>query len=335
MDINTTCFVLLAIMLTGYSILDGFDLGVGAISLFARSRKEREVLMSAIDPVWDGNQVWLLTSGNVLFGAFPLAFATVFAGLYLAFMLLLAGIGARTGAIEFRHMCSSSRSTASCFGICGLGCTGVAVVLGAALGNVLRGMPIGPDFAWQGSALQFLNGYALLVGVLACSLFIMHGAIYLGTKTEGELSEWTSRIAIRAYFGFLVLCTATMVVSFLVAPFLFRKAGSTEFWVLSALLMTVVAAIPVALRRGKKKPALFLSGLTIALLMAVIAFSLYPVIVPSSLGPEFSLTVYNAASQPGTMTAILLVGLIGIPIMLGYTFVVYRAFRGPARTIQG
>lgn len=331
MDLNTILFVLLGMMITGYAILDGFDLGVGALSLFARSGEERDLHFASIGPVWDGNQVWLLATGNVLFGGFPLVFTTVFSGFYVALMLLLAALVARAVAMEFRHMHSSLRWTRCWDWASGIGCLSASVILGVAVGNVLRGLPIGPGFVWKGSFLGLLNPYAILIGLVSCALFVMQGAVYLWIKTEGELSDRFSRIALRAY-GVLVLlyCVATAATGY-VSPFLFRKVGSPVFWSLVALLIGALASIPPAIRAGRKRAAFLSSSATIALMIVVSLFSAYPVLVPSSFGSGLSLTIYNAASTQGTLVSVLVVALVGLPIMLGYTFAIYRVFRGPTR----
>lgn len=334
MDLNTILFLLVGVLVVGYAILDGFDLGVGMLSLFARSKEERDLHVASIGPVWDGNEVWLLATGDVLFGAFPLVFTTVFSGFYLAFMLLLVALVARAVAIEFRLLHPSSRWVRFWDWAFGLGSLASALLLGVAVGNVLRGVPIGPGFAWEGSFLGLLNPYALLIGIVSCALLLTHGAVYLWTKTDGELSDRLRRMALYAYIVFLSLYGVTLAATLIVSPFLFRKAGSLVLLGFTALLIAALASIPFMIRRGMKRAAFLASSATIALIITVTASSVYPVLVPSSLSPELSLTIYNAASTPGTLALMLIIALIGLPIMLGYTFAVYRVFRGPTRTSQ-
>jgi cytochrome d ubiquinol oxidase subunit II len=332
MDLNTILFSLVGALAVGYAILDGFDLGVGMLSLFARSKEERDLHVASIGPVWDGNEVWLLALGDVLFGAFPLVFATVFSGFYLAFMVLLVALVARAVAIEFRLLHPRPLWIRFWDFAFGLGSLAAAFLLGVAFGNLVRGVPIGPDFAWKGTFLGLLNPYPLLIGIVTCVLLLMHGALYLWMKTEGELSDRLGRIAIYAYFLFLLLYGIATAATVFVSPFLFRKAGGLVFWGLPALLAMTLASIPFIIRTGRKGAAFFASSVTIALIIIVAASSAYPVLVPSSLGPELSLTIYNAASTRGTLMLMLVIALVGIPIMLAYTFAVYRIFRGPTRT---
>jgi cytochrome d ubiquinol oxidase subunit II len=331
MDLNTILFLLVGVLVVGYAILDGFDLGVGMLSLLARSKEERNLHVASIGPVWDGNEVWLLATADVLFGAFPLVFTTVFSGFYLAFMLLLVALVARAVAIEFRLLQPSSLWIRFWDWAFGLGSLASALLLGLVVGNVVRGVPIGPGFAWKGSFLGLLNPYAILIGIVSCTLLFMHGAVYLWMKTEGEFSDRLSRIALYAYCVFLLLYGVAIAATVFVSPFLFRKAASLVFLGFTGLLGTALASIPIMIRTRRKGVAFLASSATIALMIIAVASSVYPVLVPSSLNPELSLTIYNAASTPGTLVLVLAIALIGIPIMLGYTFAVYRVFRGPTR----
>ena len=332
MNLVTVAFALLAGLLIVYAILDGFDLGVGVLSMLARSREERDLHYAAVGPVWDGNEVWLLASGNVLFGAFPLAFAVVCNGLYLALMLLLLALTARAVAIEFRRHPTSARWVAGCDAAFALGSLVPVLLYGVVAGNVLRGVPIGPGFAWHCSLRELLNPYALLVGLASCALFMTHGALFLRVNREGELSERFGRIALAAHAAFVVLFGAAFAATAWVSPSFFRKAGSPIAWALALALILALATVPAATRRGKARLAFLASCAAIALLIATAALATYPVLLPSSLMPEHSLTVYNAASTPGTLAAILAIACVGLPIVVGYTALVYRAFSGGQRS---
>ena len=334
MDINTVAFELLAGLLAVYAALDGFDLGVGVLSLFARSKEERDYYLAAVAPVWDGNEVWLLASGNVLFGAFPVVFATVFSGFYLALVLVLLALVARAVSIEFRELRHTSRWIRTWDWAFGVGSLVPALLFGVAVGNVLRGLPIGPDFSWRGSFVGLFNPYALLVGLVSCAFFVMHGALYLRRKTSGELSSHLARIAFGASLAFIALYFAATAATAYVAPALFRKTGSPSFWALTLLLLATLTTVPVATRAGRAALAFTASAATVALMVALAAFSVYPLLVPSSLGNELSLTIYNAASTAGTLRTMLLVAFAGLPFIVGYTVVVYRVFRGPARPAE-
>ena len=331
MDLNTIWFLLIGVLIAGYAVLDGFDLGVGALSLFARSKEERDLHVAAIGPVWDGNEVWLLTGGGALFAAFPPVYATVFSGFYLALMLLLVALIARAVSLEFRGLMEGPGWVRFWDWAFGIGSLLPTILFGVAVGNVLRGVPIGPGFAWQGSFLGLLNPYAILVGLVSCVLFFMHGALYLRLKTEGEISERMGRVALGAFGFFVVLYAGATAATVMVSPFLFQRASTPAFWALTVLLLASLAVIPVATRAGKRGLAFTASSAAIVFMILVTALSAYPALVPSSLGLENSLTIYNASSTPRTLATMLVIALIGVPIMLGYTIFVYRVFKGPVR----
>ncbi|MBM3792181.1 MAG: cytochrome d ubiquinol oxidase subunit II, partial [Acidobacteria bacterium] len=187
MDLNTIWFLLIGILFIGYAILDGFDLGVGALHLLTRSDHERRVLLNSIGPVWDGNEVWLVTGGGALFAAFPQAYATVFSGFYTALMLLLLMLIFRAVAIEFRSKQPMTWWRSLWDTSFGISSIVSSLLLGTALGNIARGVPLGGDYEFMGSFGGLLNPYALLVGVTTLALFMMHGAIYLVLKTDGDV----------------------------------------------------------------------------------------------------------------------------------------------------
>ncbi len=337
MDLNTVWFLLVGVLIAGYAVLDGFDLGVGTLSLFARSREERDLYVAAIGPVWDGNEVWLLTGGGALFAAFPIVYATVFSGFYLALMLLLVALVARAVSLEFRALVPSAGWTKAWDLAFGLGSLLPSVLFGVAVGNILRGVPVGPgpEFPWQGSFLGLLNPYSVLVGLASCAFVVMHGAIYLRMKTDGDLADRLGKIALRAFAAFLALYAAATAATLAVSPFLFRRTSSPVFWIPAALLAAAIVATPVTVWAGRKGLAFVASSATIVLMIAVAAVSAYPVLVPSSRALANSLTIYNSSSTPRTLATMLVIALLGVPIMLGYTAFVYRVFKGKVRVGDG
>ena len=335
MDLNTVWFLLVAVLVAGYAVLDGFDLGVGALSLVARSKEERDLHVAAIAPVWDGNEVWLLTGGGALFAAFPAVYATVFSGFYLALMLLLVALIARAVSIEFRLLLPGPRWIRVWDWAFGLGSLLPSILFGVAVGNVLRGVPLGPDAEWRGSFWGLLNPYAILVGLVSFVLFVMHGALYLRMKTGGALSDRLGRVAQGAFAALAVLYALATAATAVISPLLFEKAGTPLFWALTAVLGAALAAIPLATRAGRKGRAFAASCTAVAVMILVTAYSAYPVLVPSTLGPDLSLTIYNASSTPRSLWVMLVIALVGMPVMLAYTVGVYWIFRGPARPAEG
>ncbi|MEJ2482524.1 MAG: cytochrome d ubiquinol oxidase subunit II [Gemmatimonadota bacterium] len=332
MDLNTTWFVLVAVLLTGYAILDGFDLGVGILSLFARSDEEKRVHLNAIGPVWDGNEVWLLTGGGALFAAFPIVYATVFSGFYLALMLVVAALMARAASFEFRGKSDSPgwrRAWDLCFG---LGSLVAALLYGVAVGNVVRGIPIdgSQEFAalFPASFLGLLNPYSLLIGALTLTLFVSQGAAWMTLKSEGGLQA-RMRGWLRAswvLFGVLLVAASAWTIAAL--PDAVASPANPLLWVFAVLLIGSLAAVPAFSARQRDGRVFAASSLTILSLIGLAAVGMYPKLVTSSLDPTFSLTAYNAASTPLTQTVMLVIALVGMPIVIGYTAYVYRVFKG-------
>lgn len=328
-DLNTVWFLLIGILIIGYAILDGFDLGVGVLHLFAHDDNERRIHMNAIGPVWDGNEVWLLTGGGALFAAFPIVYATVFSAFYLAFMLLLTALIFRAVSMEFRGKVGSLRWRRLWDLSFGLGSLLPAVLFGVAIGNILRGIPIDKNGVFTGSFLDLLNPYALLLGALSLAMFTMHGAAYMTLKTEGVLRENMQNWVSKAWIAFVVLYFLATLATFFVSPFLFEDSLSNPlFWILFLLLLAAILYIPIAVKAGECFRTFLTSSVTIACMIGLIGVSLFPRLVPSTTNLAFSLTIYNASSTSKTLTVMLIIALIGMPLVIGYTMYIYRVFKG-------
>ena len=329
MDLQAIWFLLVGVLIIGYAILDGFDLGVGALHLFLKDEKERRLSLNAIGPVWDGNEVWLLTGGGALFAAFPVVYATVFSGFYLALMLLLVALILRAVSMEFRGKVESAAWKSFWDWAFGIGSLLPAVLFGVAFGNILRGIPINEQGLFTGSFLGLLNPYSVLVGLLSLALFIMHGAIYLGLKTDGALRERMVSTASAFWVGTVGLYTLATLVTFFVSPFLFDGVLKNPlFWVLFLLLLASLVSIPVLLKGKKLFVAFLASSAFIASIIGLSALSLFPRLVPSITNLDYSLTIRNASSTQGTLTVMFIIALIGMPIVIGYTIFIYRVFKG-------
>ena len=329
MDLNMIWFLLVGVLIIGYAILDGFDLGVGVLHLFARSEEERRVHINAIGPVWDGNEVWLLTGGGALFAAFPIVYATVFSGFYLALMLLLVALIFRAVSMEFRGKVDSPGWKKAWDVAFGIGSLLPAVLFGVAFGNILRGIPLDAAHNYTGSFFTLLNPYAVLIGVLSLVLFTMHGAIYLAMKTEGGLQariiRWITPLWMSTVGLYLIATLATMIES----PFLFEGMLSNPlFYVLFLVLLAACLFIPVAAKAGRFGRAFTASSVTIAMMIGLSALSLFPRLVPALDDLPLSLTIYNASSSEATLTTMLVIALIGMPLVIAYTIFIYRAFKG-------
>jgi len=329
MDLNAIWFLLVGVLLIGYAILDGFDLGVGVLHLFTKGEDRRRININAIGPVWDGNEVWLLTGGGALFAAFPVVYATVFSAFYLALMLLLFALILRAVSFEFRGKIESPKWRAACDWAFGIGSLLPAILFGIAFGNILRGIPIDATGSFTGSFLGLLNPYSITVGVLTLVLFVMHGAIYMTMKTNGDQRAWMLKWITPSWIAFIVVYSLATLATFFEAGFLFHGLlANPLFWVLIFLLFGSVLYVPVAMKGEKYFRAFVASSTLITSVIGLAAVSLFPRLVPSNINLAYSLTIYNASSTPGTLSAMLIIALIGMPIVIGYTIFIYRVFRG-------
>jgi cytochrome bd ubiquinol oxidase subunit II len=329
MDLNSIWFWLVGVLIIGYAVLDGFDFGVGILSLFAKDEKERRIHMNAIGPVWDGNEVWLLTGGGALFAAFPVVYATVFSGFYLALMLLLVALIARAVSFEFRSKVESSSWRRIWDWAFGLGSLLPALLFGVAIGNILHGAPVDINGNYLGSFLGLLNPFSIGVGLLSVVLFTMHGAIYLASKTEGELRMGVVAWASNLWIPFVLLYVVMTLWSWVGSPFLFE--GSTKnpfFFVFLILLVSTIVYLPIVLKSGKYGRAFLTSSLLITAMLGQMALSLFPRLVPSSINLAYSLTIYNASSSQMTLQTMLIIALIGVPIVIAYSALIHYIFRG-------
>ncbi|MCP4568257.1 MAG: cytochrome d ubiquinol oxidase subunit II [FCB group bacterium] len=329
MDLNTAWFILIGVLIAGYAILDGFDLGVGILHLSARDNHERRLHMNAIGPVWDGNEVWLLTGGGALFAAFPPVYATVFSGFYIALMLVLAALIFRAVSFEFRGKVDSDGWRRFWDWSFGLGSLLPAILFGVAVGNILRGVPIDFQGLYRGTFLALLNPYALLIGLLSLVMFVMHGALYMTMKTDGELRERMKDRASVAWVNLIVLYIIVTFYTFFVARHLLEGNFSQPlFWIFLVLTLAAMVYLPMALNTEKYFRAFMASSCTIAGLIGLAGVSLFPNLLVSSINPAFSLSAYNASSSPLTLKTMLIMALIGMPVVIGYTAFIYRVFRG-------
>ncbi len=331
-DLNTIWFFLIGILLIGYAILDGFDLGVGALHLLVKGDTERRIMINSIGPVWDGNEVWLVTGGGALFAAFPHVYATVFSGFYSAFMLLLFMLIFRAVAIEFRSkqpMLWWRKFWDTAFSVSSIL---IAFIMGIALGNIVTGIPLGPDKEFIGTFWDLINPYTVLVGITTVALFMMHGAIYGVMKTEGELHQklrgWVNNTII-----FFIICYVTTTIATLIYfPHMTEHFTNTPvLFIVTVLNVLAVANILREIHRGRDFYAFLSSSVSVAALLLIFALGLFPTIVYSSPNPEYSLTIYNAASSHKTLNIMLIIALIGMPFVLAYTISIYWIFRGKVK----
>jgi len=327
-------FVLLGVLLAGYAILDGFDLGVGILHPFARTDTERRLLMNSIGPLWDGNEVWLVVFGGALFAAFPNAYAAALSGLYLPFFLILACLIFRGVSIEFRSKQPGRWWRAGWDGFFFASSLLATFLFGVTVGNVMRGLPLGPDgdFLRAPTLAEVLGPYPVAVGVFAVATFALHGAIFLYLKTEGELQARIRGWMWRAFWAFLACYLG--VTAWTVAAFPHATDWQIDYpalWVVPVLNVLAVANIPRAIYQGRPLDAFVSSACCIAAFTFLFGLALFPNLIASDVDPAWNLTVVNAASSTPTLWTMTIVALIGMPFVLAYTITVYWIFRGKTK----
>ncbi|HCE00658.1 MAG TPA: cytochrome d ubiquinol oxidase subunit II [Armatimonadetes bacterium] len=332
-DLQTVWFLLVGVLLTGYAILDGFDLGIGTVYLLAKGDKNRRTLLNAIGPVWDGNEVWLITGGGALFAAFPHVYATVFSGFYLPFVLLLFGLIFRAVAIEFRSKLESQRWRNAWDVSFSVASVLIALLAGVALGNMIVGVPLNQEMEYTGTFFTLLNPYSLLVGVTTVALFTMHGSIYAVLKTEGELQEQARKWVFGSIIFFALCYVLTTMSTLLFFPHMAEKFR-TQPILLAVPMLNVLALfnIPREIYRRNETMAFVSSCVAVATLMALFGIGLYPNLVLSNPNPEYSLTIRNASSSNASLTIMLTIAILGMPFVLAYTSAIYWVFRGKVNT---
>ena len=331
-DYATWWFLVIGGVFTGYAILDGFDLGAGAWHLFFKKDESRRVALNAVGHVWDGNEVWLVIGGGALFAGFPDVYATLFSAMYIPFMLFLTFLIFRAISIEFRskepmkwwrNTWDVAYSVSSIM---------LAILLGVVLGNILQGMDIGPDKEFAGNWLEFLNPYAFMVGITALALFMMHGAIYLLMKTEGRLYAKMTIYVKRAVIFFLVAFGIVTVYTLLYVPHLTDRFKAHPIFFLIALVAFLgIANIPRLISKKKYRAAFLFSSITVAMLLVIVAFELYPAIILSTQDPAYTLTVHNSSSSEKSLEIMLIIAAIGAPLVAMYTGFVFWTFKGKVK----
>jgi cytochrome d ubiquinol oxidase subunit II len=339
----TAWFVIIALMLTTYVVLDGFDFGVGILHLFvAKTDDERRTVLASIGPVWDGNEVWLVVSGGTLLLAFPKVYAVAFSGFYLPLMIALWLVILRGVAIELRSHHEGPLWRTFWDGVFAFASTSVAVVLGVSFGNVLRGVPIGPDgffhaplfttFRPGTARLGAIDWYTGLVGLFALAILAEHGALYLAWKTSDPVHVRSHAAARRLWPLVAVLGVTVTLATTIVGPELFHGLFARPWaWLLVLLVPAAFATIAVALRRRRELVAFLSSTAMIAAMLLAAAAGLYPTILRSTIDPSLSLDVGNAAAGSRSLAIGLAVWAPAMALAVGYFTYLFRSFRGKVR----
>ncbi|MGE5127923.1 MAG: cytochrome d ubiquinol oxidase subunit II [Betaproteobacteria bacterium] len=326
MDLNSLWFVLIAVLFTGFFVLEGFDYGVGILLPFvAKSDQERRRVINTIGPVWDGNEVWLLTAGGAIFAAFPHWYATLFSGFYLALFLILVALIARGAALEFRSKDPSPRWRATWDWLIFAGSLLPALLWGTALANLLKGVPIDRSKTYVGGFFDLVSPYTLLAGLATLALFVTHGAIFLELKSSDPIRARALAVVKRAGPAATVLLLLFAAGTYLWTDVYARLGLNPGLVPLLALAALLTAGYLI--HRERTLGAFAMTTLTILFTVATLFVALYPRVMVSSLEPEWSLTIYNASSTPYTLGVMSVVAAIFVPAVLAYQAWSYWVFR--------
>jgi cytochrome d ubiquinol oxidase subunit II len=330
MILNELWFILFIVIVGGYLILDGFDMGVGILHLVvAKTDGERRALLNSIGPVWDGNEVWLILGGGVLFAIFPFAYASLFSGMYLAFMLVLVVLIFRAVTLEFRSLQTSPTWRTIWDWSFSLSSLLLALLLGVAFGAVVSGVPLGADQEIRTNLIELLTPFNVLVGLTTVAMFAMHGAIYLIMKTGDELQARIKGYLPYLMGVFVVLNTLLVVVS-VVQGLPFTDRYVEQIWpvIFPAAALAAMAGVWYLVQRARYFEAFVASSLMILMLLVAGGVGMHPNLLISSIDQAYNLTIFNAASEEPTLIVALVIALIGMPFVLLYTAGVYWIFRG-------
>lgn len=329
-DYPTLWFLVVGLLFSGYAILEGFDYGAGSWHLFFRKDLSRRIAINAIGPLWDANQVWLVIGGGALFAGFPVMYATMLSSMYVPFMLFLMLLVLRSSAIKFRsaeEMLWWRKTWDIIYFVSNIL---ISFLLGVVLANLLQGLAIGENLAYKGGLFfSFLNPYAIMVGFTTVSLFMTQGAIFLLLKTEGRLHARLTFLLKKGMLFFIVSFAVTSLYTLIFLPGVTDKFKEYPvFFVLPILAFLAVANVPRLVSKKKYTNALIFSSLTMAFLLMLVAFQLYPVLLPSTIDPSYSVTIYNAASSQKSLGIMLTIVLIGAPLLTFYFVFLYKTFKG-------
>lgn len=332
LDYPTWWFLVIGAVFTGYAILDGFDLGAGALHLFLNKEESRRIALNAIGPVWDGNEVWLVIGGGALFAGFPEVYASLFSAFYIPFMLFLVALIFRAVSIEFRSKEPMPwwRRTWD-ISYC-LSSVLLAFLLGVIAGNIAQGIPLDEAHVYRGSFLYFLNPYAVMVGITTLALFMMHGAIYLVMKTEDRLYAKLTIIVRRTTIFFVLSITLTSFYTILYIPHLADQVRERPgMFILPVVMVFAVASITRQIAKKKYLYAFLSSSIVISVALIILAMELFPVIIYSTDAVQNNLTIYNAASSDKALGIMLVVAAVGVPLVAAYTTFVFWTFKGKVK----
>ncbi len=332
LDLTTLQIIWYSIFLASmfaYAALDGFDIGVGCLQLFAKGDRDRRIFLNAIGPVWDGNALWIIITGGVLFSGFPKAFAIIFSALYIPMTLLVFGYILRAAAIEFRSRVESLRWRFFWDYVFAGASLVLALGFGTALANLIQGLPINQEGINEGQLSNFVSPYSLSVGIYTTLLLMVHGALYLNMKTEGDLQRRVQKILYPLLTLFIALWAVVTHVTLVFEPSVANVIRHAPLFFINELVAIAgLIGIVTALRNQHEGRAFLSSFLFIGSQIANFAFGTYPYLIKSTISDAFSQTLYNSSSSSYTMHILIGMAIAGVPLFLFYCIYTYRVFRG-------
>ena len=320
-------YIIIGLLLIDYSILDGFDLGVGTLMPFlAKNDEDKRILYNAIAPFWDGNEVWLLTAGAALFAAFPHAYATVFSGFYLALMLVLFALIFRAVSLEFRHYDEKRKKLWEWLFV--IGSFIPSLLFGIALGNVIIGIPLNERMDFTGNFFTLLRPYPIIIGLLGLSAILSQGSTYAIMKTCGAVQERARKITEVLRLIFIGLFLISFIFTLIYNPEVVRNIFA---WIAAIVVLIAWVFLKLAVKKNKENLGFYMASLSFLGLWGIVGAIQFPNLVKASNDPSFNLTIYNASSSKLTLTVMFIIALIGMPIVIAYTVYVYRVFKGKVK----
>jgi cytochrome bd ubiquinol oxidase subunit II len=333
MTLEVLFYSVIILSMICYAVLDGFDLGVGILHLFTKKDEERRIFLNSIGPVWDGNEVWLVIVVGALFAGFPDVYAVILSTFYIPTMLFLVGLITRAVSIEFRSKRDSLLWRKTWDVLFAMGSLGIAFGVGVALGNIIQGVPLNSDHVFVGTFKDFISPYAILIGTTTVALFTMHGAIYLVMKTEGELHNKIKKWVPLTILFFIYSYAMTTYSTLYDKPYMIEHMLHYPLLLLVPVLgLSAILAVPFLMKRGKDGWAFIASCLSIVFLLSLASIGTFPYMVRSTIDPASnSLIIFNSASSQLTLKVLMVIVAIGVPLVLGYGFYIYRLFRGKVK----
>lgn len=327
MEFQVIWFILWGVLWAVYFMLDGFDFGAGILHRFiGKTDEEKRVVINTLGPVWDGNEVWLITAGGATFAAFPTTYALMFSYLYTPLLIILFALIFRGVAFEFRGKVESETWKRGWDFAITIGSFVPALLFGVAFGNIFQGIPMDAK-GYHGTLFTLLNPYGLLTGLFFVLLFIVHGALWLSIKTEGDINKRAKGVADKGWYPLLIIAVIFLIYTAF-ATNLYRNFIENPVWfIVPALGVLSLLGIKAFLLKGDYLKAFYSSCITILMITFTGIIGLYPNLIPSSISPEFNLTIFNSSSSPYTLKIMTIVAIMFVPIVIAYQIWIYRIFR--------